>query len=1283
MNRKILQQAERYKRGYRLKRIRKRILTVLSAIVVFITTYMLILPAITVGNDVYCGSEEHEHTDSCYERVAGSEGSAELICSPPIHNHSEECYDEEENLICGISELVIHTHNEYCYYGGELICTLDEVAEHTHDELCYLTEETVICGIEDGEHTHTEECIGQTTTLTCTLPEIVLHRHGEECYVEECIAKDCTHEECTETQMRLVCTKILQDEHLHTADCLHVTEPQDESVRLICGLEEHVHTLSCSSDPTADVEDEDAWTSSFGDLTLSGRPARDILAIAKSQLGYSESTKNYAVREDGVTLDGYTRYGEWNSTPYAEWNTLFVSFCAYYSNAGAIPETAELGLVVDNVLAGFEDLYKTPDSYRPAAGDVAILDTDDDSAADRIGIVSEYSLTQNTLTLIEGDVGGRVAYVTYEMDDSPVSAYVQLSDPTLDYSTDGYSSLNTAGTVMYHSIDQIDYQYSSHRVTGSDGQNFMTLTYVLIPYDQLDGWEPNVLNWHARAGANYVVAYCADRDTDVIDESDGVAGETYVTQEIEGSAYEDHAAVLSGIVEHSYPFITADEMRNELRLAYENGETEIDLSCCTESEFIAAAQWAIWDMTGLSEPQVGATGATFPIYNSDALNPLSDPGHTDEATIDSHVSAIRDWLVTKRAAVRLNVADHSSTVTRNGDGTYDVIVTVHLDRALEDKEVLNVLLASGDHSYEMTCAEMGTTSFEVSLTGLTPAEVVNAEVTLSVSIEHMQVYVYDSERFQDMISGRWGRDEYQLDFPIDVATTSVDVTKLWADGQPGAESVEVQLFADGTEYGAPVILNESNGWKHSWDRLLKYSADGVEIDYTVRELPIPEYLSTVERLDGGTALRQTLTEVDHLEEGGSYVITYEQTNAMIDDGGYLDWARGVNTADPNTLPASALWTASSVSNSGSCAYLQNAETDSYLHFDGSNIAVGSTPSAAYYLYEHFYFLSGINNRYLTYLNGGMGYITDDWDSALAVKFYKLTETDTRTSDISYVITNTKTAEYTSVTVKKEWAGKSDGIYPESVTVELLCNGTAYGAPIVLNGDNDWSHTWERLPLELDGVAFEYTVKETETEHYTPSVTKTQTEDGVLYTIVNTYDRIFIPLKLVKVDMSDPTIRIPGAEFELYAAREGPRDGLVTIPQTDSVTGELIATITVAADGSFTIEELEAGFTYYLIEKRAPQGYNKLKIPVVFRVEKQEDGKAAVIPITENDVYLLTRDERDVNVLKIKNPKGYLMPSTGGEGIYPYTIGGTALIAAALILLFYKQNKRRKERANSS
>jgi cytochrome c-type biogenesis protein CcmE len=45
----------------RRRRVWKRVLSAMMCLVVFCTTYVLILPAITKETDVFCGIEEHTH----------------------------------------------------------------------------------------------------------------------------------------------------------------------------------------------------------------------------------------------------------------------------------------------------------------------------------------------------------------------------------------------------------------------------------------------------------------------------------------------------------------------------------------------------------------------------------------------------------------------------------------------------------------------------------------------------------------------------------------------------------------------------------------------------------------------------------------------------------------------------------------------------------------------------------------------------------------------------------------------------------------------------------------------------------------------------------------------------------------------------------------------------------------------------------------------------------------------------------------------------------------------
>ncbi|MDO4805560.1 MAG: hypothetical protein Q4A32_12185, partial [Lachnospiraceae bacterium] len=92
------------------------------------------------------------------------------------------------------------------------------------------------------------------------------------------------------------------EEHTHSPECY------DEQGGLICGLEEHTHSLVCYSDYDAEIESADVWQQELPELT--GDRREDVLAVAKSLMGYRESDKNYMVT-DGDETKGYTRFGHW------------------------------------------------------------------------------------------------------------------------------------------------------------------------------------------------------------------------------------------------------------------------------------------------------------------------------------------------------------------------------------------------------------------------------------------------------------------------------------------------------------------------------------------------------------------------------------------------------------------------------------------------------------------------------------------------------------------------------------------------------------------------------------------------------------------------------------------------------------------------------------------------------------------------------------------------------------------------------------------------------------
>lgn len=285
MRKEPMHQVKQYIWKKRRHRVWRRIVAGLACVVVFTTTYMLILPAITMEQTAYCGIEAHTHEEACFEKqlVCAVEESAQ-------HIHSESCYQEEQVLICGQNEKPGHAHDESCIQRELVpVCTED----HAHSDACYQTVESYICGLTEGEgaHSHESACYETESVLTC----------GQEEKAEG---------------------------HVHTEACYEAV--------LICPKEEHEHTLGCFSNPEADVETPAVWENTVSNVKLTGVWADDVVAIAESQLGYEESARNYVVTEEDQKK-GYTRYGAWYGDPYGDWCAMFVSFCLHYAGVEGYP----------------------------------------------------------------------------------------------------------------------------------------------------------------------------------------------------------------------------------------------------------------------------------------------------------------------------------------------------------------------------------------------------------------------------------------------------------------------------------------------------------------------------------------------------------------------------------------------------------------------------------------------------------------------------------------------------------------------------------------------------------------------------------------------------------------------------------------------------------------------------------------------------------------------------------------------------------------------------------
>lgn len=333
-----------------------------------------------------CGEEEHTHTADCYTKVlicgyeegelenadevaaaaatsqpTVEEEPAPLALEPQIefvpHEHTEDCYTEVQTLTCMEEE---HVHGDDCFdpEDGTLIC---EKFEHTHDENCYTTEYELTCGLEEGE-----------------LVEQVVEPTQSAELAAMAVAEPVALEPAVDTVEPIY--------HHHTDACY-------EEV-LTCPLPEHHHTVACLSDTSADVETPEEWQAVNDEAVMTGNWDEDLLSVAKTQLGYEQSEKNFEIDPaDGVTLRYYSRYGQSYGNPYGEWDVMFLSYCLKYAGIpqSAIPQEASV-LSLRSSMSDMDWLLDGEDGSAANVGDIVIynkyvtrtvaVDSSADGAAD-------------------------------------------------------------------------------------------------------------------------------------------------------------------------------------------------------------------------------------------------------------------------------------------------------------------------------------------------------------------------------------------------------------------------------------------------------------------------------------------------------------------------------------------------------------------------------------------------------------------------------------------------------------------------------------------------------------------------------------------------------------------------------------------------------------------------------------------------------------------------------------------------------------------------------------
>lgn len=1107
----------------------------------------------------------------------------------------------------------------------------------------------------------------ESPTLYCGLDE---HTHGESCY-----------------EKNITCAAESDASHTHTDECYQTV--------LACGKEEHAHALVCSSNPKADIESAEDWQNSVAGAVLTGNRHKDLIAVAESQLGYTESDRNFAVGEDGATKHGYTRYGAWSGDPYGDWSTMFVSFCLSYAGipAEAFPTDKSCAAWVDALKNAEKDLYREKDKYVPKAGDLIFYDADGDKTADSVGLVTEITdateIAPIMLRAIEGNSDNCVKYVDYSIEDAGIVGYGSLPyEPRVEYIWRGdgmevraYFSQNAeipenAALVVKPLLPEDLGDAYGNRYAASQAKIAEINAAEITKFDlfkiclEADGKE--VLSGEdATVEIRFPKAESNDKTcTELYRYSaDGTVSRDHNLREENGSLIGSFDAALSG----EYAIVLADVVQT---LAGENTETGTDMAdetVLTPHKYIDALRDGFENQDTQLHSSVDKTDL-YRLYLDAEMSMVNKPIDL-LIVVDQSGSMHNDYQ-----------APYGNDMTKeNGANAYR-------DEAL--RLVLNGYSGTNSNDYD-----------KYKQNGLI-YQFLNANTDNRVCVVGFQGngnnYHYGSNYEFQMDSN--GQLADVTDGWLDVKETNGNTTNHTGD-------IHMNVFSGIVDEYGYLEAQTFFDWTHDPQFVDVRGVYGNATNYTAGFIQAQRAMDRLNTLDanGKDSNRQRI--VLFLSDGKPTCYIAEGTKRVIEDWNWVnkpyyyregdgsnDDTKGTDTATDtafeNFMKANEDVILSTVSIYGGTALtrLESMATrgkgDCYsatttddlennlkkLMFGAlyTELTIKDTLSRYVDIYEeqpdYKVTLKKPDGSVITlWENGG---ITPDGEGI--IKSVKLDPTNKKlvtaefeptylatpgtTVTLSFNIKTNQLAyqEYSKMGYSNN-TGQKDTDYNDHINgAESRGNkSTSSGQP----GFN--SNSQAVVSYKKNGE-----IKEKTYPHPVVQVAACK-------------------VAVQKTDKNNGTQLLPGAQFTLYRKPfdgEGASTVLVELEingvEDKYVEVGKLADVEGGTPGQYVAGNLIPNTDYWLVETQAPAGYMQLEAPVHFKPTRGTNGEGK-IEGSEHTVTISNADgtNETLPLLQVPNtPWGHELPSTGGDGTVAYTVGGALLITAALLLMYQKKRR---------
>ena len=373
--------------------------------------------------------------------------------------------------------------------------------------------------------------------------------------------------------------------------------------------------------------------------------------------------------------------------------------------------------------------------------------------------------------------------------------------------------------------------------------------------------------------------------------------------------------------------------------------------------------------------------------------------------------------------------------------------------------------------------------------------------------------------YTSVVSGNPDADGFKVTNTI-TGKVSVAVTKDWAGiDDSAAPAVKVQLFADGTATGDPVVLdgNANDGsWSHTFTDLPQFK-NGAEINYTVAELDADGNKIA----EGGTLTadgHEYTVSTKQAEFGtNSWTVTNTMKNPTVKVDVTKIWSDAENQDGMRTDTVSVALKAKAGNDDLTPSHLDGKTVDP-ITLNATGEWKGSFENLPTY---------DSKGRTIAYTVAEDN-VPDGYTAAV-----------TGTAATGFTATNTHTPGKTSVQVAKTWADadNQDGIRPDKVTVRLYADNVDTNKTIEITPaeDGTWTGSFTDLDAKKAGKAIAYTVAEDNVpEGYTAAVTG---DAATGFTVTNTHDPTKRDITVTKAwdDADNQDNKRPGSvTVRLYA-----------------------------------------------------------------------------------------------------------------------------------------------------